>query len=121
MTMHKPNRKTRTTAQYLRRSADIPKDRTSVLKRRVKKLKLMIRPIHTPSGLLFPFEAPAARMIGRIGRTQGESKVPMPARKEKMKSITIALSQFLFHLSLVFSLRNEAKPRFIQLMDSNLR
>ena len=63
-------------------------------KNRVKKVKLKINPKTTPKGFDLPiFWSPIVddRIIGRIGKIQGESIVTIPARKAKAVSRIIIL------------------------------
>lgn len=66
-------------------SAEIPLTLTIVERKRVKKVKLRTNPATTPRGRLFPVvSAVEERIIGRIGRTQGERMVTIPARNAKV-------------------------------------
>lgn len=65
-------------------SAEIPLTLTIVERKRVKKVKLKTNPATTPRGRLFPVvSAVEERIIGKMGRTQGERIVTTPARKAK--------------------------------------
>ena len=71
----------------LRVSAGIPLSLTIVERKRVKKVKLAMNPVTTPSGRFFPEESTEEEsIIGSIGRMQGERIVTIPARKAKAKS-----------------------------------
>ena len=75
-------------------SAGIPLNLTIVERKRVKKVKLRINPITTPSGRDLPVFTPPileVRMIGRIGNIHGESTVISPARNANAISKIIRL------------------------------
>ena len=71
-------------------SAGMPVIFTIDARKRVKKVKLAIKPMTTPSGRFLPDEsAEEERIIGNIGRIQGESIVTIPARNAKIISKSI--------------------------------
>ena len=61
-------------------------------RKRVKKVKLAIKPIITPMGRDFP-PTLDERIIGKTGKIQGERIVTIPARNAK------AISKILYRLS----------------------
>lgn len=67
-------------------SEDIPLTFTIVDRKRVKKVKLNIKPMTTPIGLDLPVDFPPIveeRIIGRIGSIQGDNIVINPAKNAK--------------------------------------
>jgi hypothetical protein len=63
----------------------MPNNLTRVERKRVKKVKLKIKPVTMPYGrrrLALPGREDE-RMIGKIGRIQGERMVMIPAKKAK--------------------------------------
>ena len=64
-------------------SAGMPLKRTIEERKSVKKVKLTINPVMTPSGRFFPPVIEPDKTIGSIGRMQGERIVTMPARNAK--------------------------------------
>lgn len=66
-------------------SAGIPLKRTIVERKSVKKVKLRTNPVTTPRGRALPIFCPPiveVKIIGKIGKIQGESTVTIPAKKE---------------------------------------
>jgi len=50
---------------------------------KVKKVKLKMNPVTTPNGLAFPIVFPPrveVRIIGKIGKIQGDNTVTIPAK-----------------------------------------
>lgn len=85
----------------LKESAGIPLILTMVDKKSVKKVKLAINPVTTPSGRDLPVSLPPIddeRIIGRTGRMQGERIVTTPARNEKRMSKIIAIYDIRFKI-----------------------
>ena len=79
-----------TTEMFRKLSAEIPVALTIAVRKSVKKVKLKIKPITMPIGrFLLPVKEPE-RMIGRIGRMQGERIVTMPARRAKRIKMIIS-------------------------------
>ena len=75
-----------------KKSAESPLILTIVDKKRVKNVKLRTNPITTPIGLPFPISRPPiveVRIIGRIGKMQGERIVTIPARNANAISKSI--------------------------------
>ena len=70
--------------------AGIPVARTIVVKKRVNKVKLKIKPRIIPKGRFFPPLRDPDKTIGRTGRMQGDRIVTIPARKAKKKRISIS-------------------------------
>jgi len=73
-------------------SGDIPLILIIVERKRVKKVKLAINPITTPTGRDFPIFFPPTvedRIIGRTGRIQGERMVTIPAMNANKESTII--------------------------------
>lgn len=68
-------------------------------KNKVKNVKLAINPTTTPIGLFFPESVDDEdKIIGRIGRIQGESMVTIPAKKAKaINNIIATLSWLIIH------------------------
>lgn len=74
-------------------SAGMPLKFTKVDKNNVKKVKLVTKPVTTPSGLIFPESSTEDdSIIGRIGRIQGDKTVIIPAKKAKVMSITMKVN-----------------------------
>jgi hypothetical protein len=70
-------------------SAGKPVARTIVDKNKVKKVKLKMNPVTTPSGRAFPISFPANdedKIIGSNGKMHGESTVTIPAKNAKSMS-----------------------------------
>ena len=91
-----PKRKITTMEINLKESAGIPKTLTIVVRNNVKKVKLATNPIMTPIGRDFPVSCPPivdVRIMGSIGKMQGERIVTIPAKKAK--AIKIIICQFL--------------------------
>jgi len=85
----------------LKESPDIPLNLTIVERKSVKKVKLAINPVTTPSGRDLPVSLPPIddeRIIGRTGRMQGERIVTTPARNEKRMSKIIAIYDIRFKI-----------------------
>lgn len=81
----------------LRLSADIPLILTIVERKRVKKVKLNMKPKTTPIGRDLPAPFPPTvedNIIGRIGKMHGERIVTMPATNAKIISSIIFLKNF---------------------------
>jgi hypothetical protein len=76
-----PKRKIITIEKIRRESAEIPRVLTSKLKKRVKNVKLKIKPVTTPKGLFLPPLSDPDKTIGRIGRMHGERIVTTPPIK----------------------------------------
>jgi len=72
------------TENNLKVSAEIPLKETIVERKSVKRVKLAMNPIITPTGRDFPIAE--ERMIGKIGKIQGDKIVTMPAKKAKIIS-----------------------------------
>ncbi len=73
-----------TTIEKLRsESAEIPKDFTIKLKKRVKNVKLKMNPVTTPNGLFFPPVNELDKTTGRIGSIHGDKIVTNPPKKSK--------------------------------------
>lgn len=85
----RPNRNITMTEIFLSRSEDIPVSLTIDDKNKVKKVRLTIKPITTPKGLLFPLSIPPDNIIGNTGNIQGERMVTKPAMKAKRIRIII--------------------------------
>ncbi len=81
------------TEASLKVSAEMLNNWTMVERKSVKKVKLSTKPTTTPIGLPLPVCLPPIveeRMMGRIGRIQGERMVTIPARNANaIKSIII--------------------------------
>lgn len=77
------------TEMFLNRSEDMPVSLTIDDKNRVKKVKLMIKPITTPKGLFFPLSIPPDNTIGNTGNIQGDKMVINPAMNANMMRIII--------------------------------
>jgi len=74
-------------------SAGIPLIRTIVERKSVKKVKLKINPITTPTGRDLPVFTPPileVSMIGKMGKIQGERTVITPAKNAN------AISKIIF-------------------------
>ncbi len=71
---------------------------TIVARNNVKKVKLVINPVTTPSGRFLPPVSVPDNTMGRIGSMQGESMVTIPPRKAKNKRI-IMLQCVFYYLS----------------------
>lgn len=74
------------TEKILKDSEGMPDSLTMVERKRVKKVKLKINPVITPIGLALPISVVPIeedRMIGKIGRMQGERIVTTPAKNAK--------------------------------------
>jgi len=80
----------------------IPVKRTISVRKRVKKVKLMIKPRIMPSGFLRLPPTDPERTIGSIGKIQGEIIVTIPARKANAKSNNI--NKEIITLSLFYSI-----------------
>ena len=78
-----PERRISTIAVFLRKSAESPVFLTMLDKKRVKKVKLPIKPVTTPRGRFFPPESELLKTIGSTGRIQGDKIVTKPAKKAK--------------------------------------
>src|SRR3989344_5675370 len=71
----------------LKESAGIPLRRTRVERKRVKKVKLAIKPTTTPRGLRFPeLSTEEDKITGSIGKMHGERMVTIPAKKANASS-----------------------------------
>lgn len=84
-----PNTAITMTEKSLNESAGMPLKETIVERKRVKKVKLRINPMTTPSGRDFPVSCPPMvdeRTIGKIGKIHGESTVTIPAKNANMMS-----------------------------------
>ncbi len=76
------------TEKYRSDSAGIPLNLTIDERKSVKKVKLKTKPTTTPKDLLFPaVSTEEERIIGKIGKIQGESIVTIPAKNAKDTSI----------------------------------
>jgi hypothetical protein len=78
----------------LRRSAETPVRRTRADRKRVKKVKLAIKPKIMPNGRDFEFSfvlTEEERIIGRTGKIQGERMVTIPAIKAKITKKTMSI------------------------------
>lgn len=85
----------------LKESAGIPLILTMVDKKSVKKVKLVINPVITPSGRDLLASLPPIveeSMIGSTGRMQGERIVTIPAMNEKRISNNIAIYDIRFKI-----------------------
>ena len=71
------------------RSEEMPVSLTMVERKRVKKVKLTIKPITTPNGLLFPLSIPPDSTIGSTGKMHGDNIVTNPAMKANATRIII--------------------------------
>ncbi len=60
---------------------------------KVKKVKLKIKPKTIPSGFFLSDVMEELKIIGRIGRIQGERIVTIPAKKAKSRRKIINISQ----------------------------
>lgn len=76
-----PNKKMTMIDTTLSESAEMCSALTKVERKRVKKVKLAIKPVTIPSGFLFPPVTEPANTMGRIGRIQGDKMVTIPATK----------------------------------------
>ena len=72
-------------------SAGMPVHVMIVLRNNVKKVKLKINPVTTPSGFFFPPVRVPDKTIGSIGRIHGERIVIIPAKNAKAMSISMIL------------------------------
>lgn len=82
-----------TTEKSLNESAGTPIAFTIEDKKSVKNVKLKMNPVITPKGLAFPIcwvPMDEERMIGRMGKMQGESIVTTPAKNAKIIKSIIA-------------------------------
>lgn len=89
-----PNPAITITETFLRASGGTPLSRTIVERKSVKKVKLRIKPMTTPRGRDFLVSLPPiveVRIIGNIGRIQGESTVIIPAKNANVRSKIICL------------------------------
>jgi hypothetical protein len=73
----------------LSESAGIPSCLTIVERNSVKKVKLAINPITTPSGLCLPVASLEDRIIGKRGRIHGDNTVTTPAKNANIVSKNI--------------------------------
>ena len=80
------------TDRLLKASADNPVDLTMELKARVKKVKLLIKPMIIPNGLFLLPDSDPDRTIGSIGSIQGERMVTIPPKKANSVRISIILN-----------------------------
>ena len=87
-----PKRNIRTIDNRRKISADTPKAFTTVLRKRVKKVKLKANPATTPKGLLFPPVKELDSTTGRMGKMQGERIVTKPPKKANIIRSIILLS-----------------------------
>ena len=76
-----------TTEKILNDSEGMPESLTIVDKNNVKKVKLNINPEITPKGLALPIwvvPIEEDKIIGRIGKMQGDKIVTIPAKNAKI-------------------------------------
>jgi len=78
----------------LRLLALIPITLTTVVKNRVKKVKLNIKPATTPKGLRLPPTTELDNTIGNMGNIQGDKMVTIPPMNAKIKSSNILFNIF---------------------------
>jgi hypothetical protein len=64
-------------------SAETPVALTIVARNKVKKVKLMTKPVTMPIGFLLPSATDPERITGKIGKIQGDRIVTTPAKKAK--------------------------------------
>ena len=76
----------------LKTSAEIPLIFANVARKRVKNVKLRINPVTIPKGFFRLPVIELERMIGSMGRIQGERIVTIPAKKAKKKSTSIVIA-----------------------------
>lgn len=82
-----PKSKIIITEKLRSRSADIPVAFTIAVKNNVKSVKLSIKPVTMPIGLLCPPDNEPERTMGNIGNMQGDRIVTKPAiNAKKIKS-----------------------------------
>ena len=96
-----PNIIKKITARFLNISVEIPNAFARAKENTAKKVKLSIKPVITPRGLLFPPVNEPDRTIGNIGRIHGDKMVTIPAMKANKISTNISCilphSLFLLH------------------------
>jgi hypothetical protein len=100
-----PNSKTMITENVRRKSAETPVSLTKVERKRVKNVKLMIKPVTIPKGLFFPVPTEPDRTMGRIGSMHGDRIVTTPAINEnKIKKIIKVDESFYYNTPINYSL-----------------
>ena len=91
-----------------RESGGMPKVLTNKLKKRVKKVKLRIKPATTPKGLFLPPVKEPVNTTGSIGKIQGERIVTIPAKNAKRinRNITVMLVEVVKNIKISDTLVN---------------
>jgi hypothetical protein len=84
-----------TTAILRKTSAEKPRSLTRVVKNKVKKVKLAIKPTMIPNGRRLPPVNDPDKTIGRIGKMQGERMVTIPPKKEKIIRMIILFGSII--------------------------